>query len=74
MVVARCVCDFVYRFGRSGKPPLGLVESETFRKASRTRKAVRSVLVSASGLKPGKYSGNIIATVSGADLFSEMVE
>ena len=30
VVVARCVCDFVYRFGRGGKPPLGLVESETF--------------------------------------------
>ena len=47
---------------------------ETFRKASRTRKAVRSVLVSASGLKPGKYSGNIMATVSGGDLFLETVE
>ena len=30
VVVARCVCDFVYRFGRDGKPPLGLVESKTF--------------------------------------------
>ena len=47
---------------------------ETFRKVSRTRKAVRSVLVSASGLKPGKYSGNIMATVSGGDLFLETVE
>ena len=47
---------------------------ETFRKATGVRKAVRSVLISASGLKPGKYSGNIMAVVSGEDLFTEIAE
>ena len=42
---------------------------ETFRKASRTRKSVRSVMISAAGLKPGKYSGNVMAVVTGDDLF-----
>ena len=45
---------------------------ETFRRVSRTRKAIRSVLISASGLKPGKYSGNVMAVVSGEDLFAEV--
>ena len=45
---------------------------ETFRRVSQTRKAVRSVLISASGLKPGKYSGNVMAVVSGEDLFAEI--
>ena len=47
---------------------------ETFRRATGLRKAVRSILVSASGLKPGKYSGNILAVVSGEDLFAEVME
>lgn len=46
--------------------------AETFRKASRTRKSVRSVMISAAGLKPGKYSGNIMAVVTGDDLFAEL--
>ena len=45
---------------------------ETFRSASRTRKSVRSVLISAAGLKPGKYSGNIAAVVTGDELFAEV--
>ena len=28
----------------------------------------------ASGLKPGKYSGNIMAVVSGEDLFAALLE
>ena len=47
---------------------------EAFRRASHTRKAIRCVLVSASGLKRGKYSGNIMAVVSGDDLFVEIPE
>ncbi len=45
---------------------------ETFRSASRTRKSVRSVLISAAGLKTGKYSGNVSAVVTGDDLFAEV--
>ena len=45
---------------------------ETFRSASRTRKSVRSILISAAGLKPGKYSGNVSAIVTGDDLFAEV--
>ena len=45
---------------------------ETFRSASRTRKSVRSILISAAGLKPGKYSGNVSAVVTGDDLFAEV--
>ena len=44
---------------------------ESFRRLSGTRKSVRTVLISASGLKPGKYSGNIMAVVKGDDLFKE---
>ncbi len=44
---------------------------ETFRKCTRTRKAIRSVLISASGFKYGKYAGNIMAVVDGNDLFAD---
>ena len=47
---------------------------ETFRKISHTRKSIRCVLISASGLKPSKYSGNVMATVSSNDLFAEVSE
>ena len=47
---------------------------ETFRRMTGMRKAVRSILVSPSGLKPGKYSGNVMAVVSGEDLFAEVTE
>ena len=43
---------------------------ETFRKCTGTRKAIRSVLISASGFKYGKYAGNIMAVVDGNDLFA----
>ena len=47
---------------------------DVFRRVSRTRKSVRIVLISASGLKPGKYSGNIMSVVAGEDLFKEVVD
>ncbi len=43
---------------------------EMFRRASQTKKSVRSILIAASGLKPGKYSGNIMSVVDGDDLFA----
>lgn len=45
---------------------------DSFRRASRTRKSICSVLISASGLKQGKYSGNIMSVVTGEDLFTEV--
>lgn len=44
---------------------------DSFRRVSRTRKSIRSILISASGLKQGKYSGNIMSVVTGEDLFAE---
>lgn len=44
---------------------------ETFRRLSGTKKSVRTILIAASGLKPGKYSGNVMAVVKGNDLFRE---
>ena len=45
---------------------------DVFRRMSRTRKSIRSVLISAAGLKHGKYSGNVMAVVTGEDLFAEV--
>ena len=45
---------------------------DSFRRVSRTRKSIRSILISASGLKQGKYSGNIMSVVTGEDLFAEV--
>jgi len=42
---------------------------ELFRRLSGTRKSVRTILISASGLKHGKYSGNVMTVVTGDDLF-----
>jgi len=44
-----------------------------FQKNGHVRRSVRTVLVSAVGLKPGKYSGNIMAVVTGEDLFAEIL-
>ena len=41
-----------------------------FRELTHQKKSVRTVLVVSSGLKSGKYSGNIVAEVVGDDLFS----
>ena len=38
--------------------------------ASEERKSVRTVLIASSGLKSGKYNGNIMAVVTGEDLFA----
>ena len=45
--------------------------AESFRRLNGTKKSIRTVLISASGLKPGKYSGNVMAVVKGDDLFKE---
>ena len=42
---------------------------ESFRRLSGTKKSVRTIMIAAAGLKPGKYSGNIMAVVEGDDLF-----
>ena len=45
---------------------------DAFRRMSRTRKSIRSVLISAAGLKHGKYNGNVMAVITGEDLFAEV--
>lgn len=42
---------------------------ESFRRQSGTKKSVRTILITASGLKTGKYSGDIMSVVEGDDLF-----
>ena len=42
---------------------------ETFRRQTGTRKGTRTVIVSAFGLKRGKYAGNIQSVVTLDDLF-----
>ena len=44
--------------------------AETFRRQTRTRKGVRTVLVAAAGLKRNKYAGNVQAVVTLDDLFA----
>lgn len=44
---------------------------ETFRRQTGTRKGTRTVLISAFGLKRGKYAGNIQSVVTLDDLFKE---
>ena len=44
---------------------------ETFRSQTGTRKGIRTVLISAFGLKRGKYAGNIQSVVTLGDLFKE---
>ena len=39
-----------------------------------TRKSVWSVLISAAGLKRGKYSGNVMTVITGEDLFADVKE
>jgi hypothetical protein len=42
---------------------------ETFRRQTGTRKGTRTVLISAFGLKRGKYAGNFQSVVTLDDLF-----
>lgn len=44
-----------------------------FQKNGHVRRAVRAVLIASAGLKPGKYSGNIMAVVTDDDLFVEVM-
>ena len=44
---------------------------ETFRRQTGTRKGTRTVLISAFGLKRGKYAGNIQSVVTLDDLFRQ---
>ena len=41
-----------------------------FRELAHQKKSVRTVLIASSGLKSGKYNGNIMAVVTGEDLFA----
>lgn len=43
-----------------------------FQKSGHARRPVRTVLIASDGLKPGKYSGNVMSVVTGDDLFAEM--
>ena len=44
-----------------------------FQKNGHVRRAVRAILIASAGLKPGKYSGNIMAVVTDDDLFAEVM-
>lgn len=44
-----------------------------FRELAHQKKSVRTVLIASSGLKSGKYNGNIMAVVTGEDLFARQV-
>ena len=44
-----------------------------FRELAHQKKSVRTVLIASSGLKPGKYNGNIMAVVTCEDLFARQV-
>lgn len=43
-----------------------------FQKNGHARRSVRTILIASSGLKPGKYSSNIMSVVTGDDLFAEV--
>ena len=44
--------------------------ASVFRELAHQKKSVRTVLIASSGLKSGKYNGNIMAVVTGEDLFA----